>query len=67
MDLRAISAVSKRAVSESDIQWLECFGKKRWLGLSCNKDILNVPEEYDAIVGIAFFAAGNLHLRINCF
>ena len=48
--LRAISAVSKRAVSEPDIQWLDRVGKKGWLGLSCNKDILNVPEEHDAII-----------------
>ena len=63
--LRAISAVSKGAVSEPDIQWLERVGKKGWLGLSCNKNILNVPEERDAIiknnVGIVFFTSGDLH------
>jgi hypothetical protein len=63
--LRAVSAVSKGAVSEPDIQWLERVGKKRWLGISCNKDILNVPEERDSIinndVGIVFFTSGNLH------
>jgi hypothetical protein len=52
-------------VSEPDIQWLERVGQKRWLGLSCNKNILGVPEEHDAIiknnVGIIFFASGNLH------
>ena len=63
--LRAISAVSRRAVSEPDIQWLDRVGNKGWLGLSCNKDILNVPEEHDAIinnnVGIVFFTTGNIH------
>jgi hypothetical protein len=63
--LRAVSAVSKRGVSETDIQWLKRVGKKGWLGLSCNKDILNVPEERDAIVnnnvGIVFITLGNLH------
>jgi hypothetical protein len=63
--LRVISAVSKGAVSEPDIQWLERIGKKGWLGLSCNKDILNVPEEHDTIVdnniGIVFFSTGNIH------
>ncbi len=63
--LRAISAVSRKAVSEPDIQWLDRAGNKGWLGLSCNKDILNVPEEHDAIinnnVGIVFFTTGNIH------
>jgi len=63
--LGAVSAVSKGAVSEPDIQWLERVGKKGWLGLSCNKSILNVPEEHDAIinnnVGIIFITSGNLH------
>lgn len=65
--LRAVSAVSKGAVSEPDIQWLERVGEKGWLGLSCNKNILNVPEERDAItnnnVGIIFITSGNLHPR----
>lgn len=63
--LGAVSAVSKRGVSETDIQWLKRVGGKGWLGLSCNKDILNVPEERDAIiknnVGIVFITSGNLH------
>lgn len=63
--LKVVSAVSKGAVSEPDIQWLERVGKKGWLGLSCNKNILNVPEERDAIinnnVGIVFVTSGNLH------
>lgn len=63
--LRAIPAVSKGAKSEPDIQWLARLGKKGWLGLSCNKDILNVPEEYDVIIndkiGIVFFSTGNIH------
>jgi hypothetical protein len=63
--LRVISAVSRRAISEPDVQWLRRVGQKRWLGLSCNKSILNVPEEKDAIlyhdVGIVFLSSGNLH------
>ncbi len=63
--LRAISAVGKGAVSEPDIQWLTRVGNRGWLGLSCNKNILNVPEEKDVIVsnkvGIVFLSSGNLH------
>jgi hypothetical protein len=63
--LQVISAVSRRATSEPDIQWLARAGKKGWLGLSCNKDILNVPEEKDSIIlnktGIVFFTTGDLH------
>lgn len=60
-----VSAVSKRAVSEPDVQWLERVRKKGWLGLSCNKNILRVPEERDAIisnkVGIVFINEEALH------
>jgi len=63
--LKVISAVSKGAVSEPDIQWLERIGKKGWLGISCNKNILDVPEERDTIiqnkVGIVFITSGELH------
>jgi hypothetical protein len=63
--LKAVSAVSKGAISEPDIQWLERVGQKGWLGLSCNKNILNVLEERDTIlrnnVGIVFLTSGNLH------
>lgn len=65
VSLQAISAISKGGVGEPDIQWLERVGKKGWLGLSCNKNILDVPEERDAIiknkVGIVFLSSGNLH------
>lgn len=65
VDLKVVSAVSRGEVSEPDIQWLERVGEKRWLGVSCNKNILSVPEERDAIinndVGIIFFNSGNLH------
>ena len=65
--LRTIPAISKGGVGEPDIQWLERVGKKGWLGVSCNKNMLNVPEERDAIinnnVGIVFFNSGNLHPR----
>ncbi len=63
--LRVIFAVSKGGTSEPDIQWLARAGKKGWLGFSCNKNILNVPEENDTIisnnVGIVFLTSGNLH------
>jgi hypothetical protein len=63
--LRAISAVSSGAKSEPDIQWLTRVGQKGWLGLSCNKNILSVPEENETIVsnnvGIVFLTSGNLH------
>jgi hypothetical protein len=65
--LQVVSAVSSGATSEPDIQWLSRIGKKGWLGLSCNKNILDVPEEKDAIVfnnvGIIFITSGNLHPR----
>ena len=63
--LPAVSAVSKGAASEPDVQWIARAGKKRWLGLSCNKKIISVPEERDAIInnnaGIVFFVSGDLH------
>lgn len=63
--LPAVGAVSSGAVSEPDIQWLARVGKKGWLGLSCNKNMLEVPEEKDTIilndVGIVFITSGNLH------
>jgi hypothetical protein len=63
--LRAVPGVSKGGPSEPDIQWLNRVGEKGWLGLSCNKNMLSVPEERDAItnnrVGIVFFTSGNLH------
>lgn len=69
--LRVISAVSRGMTSEPDIQWLIRVGKKGWLGLSCNKNILNVPEENDAIisnnVGIIFLTSGNLHPKDKLF
>jgi ribosomal protein L34 len=62
--LRAESAVSRGMISEPDVQWLQRVGQKRWLGISCNKNVLQVPEERDAIitykVGIIFFTSGNL-------
>jgi hypothetical protein len=62
--LHAVSAVSSGAISEPDIQWLARIGKKGWLGISCNKNILDVPEERDSIVqnhvGIVFVTSGNL-------
>lgn len=65
--LKVVSAVSKGAVSEPDVQWIWRVGKKGWLGLSCNKDIIHVPEERDAIInskaGIVFITSGNLHPR----
>ncbi|MFC1976895.1 hypothetical protein ACFLWS_01300 [Chloroflexota bacterium] len=69
--LRAVSAVSKGAVSEPDIQWLERVGIKGWLGISCNKAMLNVPEERDAIidneVGIVFLHLAICIQKINCY
>jgi hypothetical protein len=63
--LRALSAVAAGTNSEPDIQWLARVGTKRWPGLSCNKNMPNVPEERDAIVnhavGIVFLFSGNLH------
>jgi hypothetical protein len=63
--LQVVFAVGRGAVSEPDIQWLERAGKKGWLGLSCNKNILDVPAEKDAItnngVGIVFVTSGNMH------
>jgi hypothetical protein len=56
--LRAEYAVSRGMISEPDVQWLQRIGQKRWLGISCNKNIMQVPEERDAIitykVGIIF-------------
>ncbi len=63
--------MARGAESEPDIQWLARVGKKGWLGLSCNKDILNVPEERDALVnngaGVVFFSTGNLHPKDKLF
>lgn len=63
--LKVVGAVSSGAISEPDIQWLGRIGEKGWLGLSCNKNMLDVPEEKDSIiynsVGIVFITSGNLH------
>jgi hypothetical protein len=65
LGLQVVYAVGSGAASEPDIQWLARAGKKGWLGLSCNKNILDVPEEKDTIilnnVGIVFITSGNLH------
>jgi hypothetical protein len=63
--LHVLSAVSRRAISEPDIQWIARAGIKGWLALSCNKNILDVPEEKDSIilnnVGIVFLTSGDMH------
>ena len=45
-----------------DVGWLEEAGRNSWLAISCNKKILNVDFERQAImehkVGIVFFASG---------
>lgn len=63
--LQVVYAVKRGWASEPDVQWLARAGKNGWLGLSCNKNILEVPEERDSIilnnVGIVFITSGNLH------
>ncbi|MBE9470424.1 MAG: hypothetical protein KAX23_04840 [Dehalococcoidia bacterium] len=45
-----------------DVKWLALAGEKQWLVFSCNKKILKVPDEREAIirgkVGIVFLTSG---------
>ncbi len=44
------------------MKWLALAGEKQWLVFSCNKKILKVPDEREAIirgkVGIVFLTSG---------
>lgn len=48
-----------------DTDWLQMVGENGWLALSCNKRMLFVPEEAEAIrkwnVGIVFVTTGEEH------
>ena len=50
-----------------DVEWLRGLGKRGWLAFSCNKKMLDVPEEQDTIiaekVGIVFLTSGNEYLQ----
>ena len=52
--------------SRPDTWWLEQAGRQNWLVFSCNKRMLRVPNEREAIqrnnVGIVFLTNGEEHL-----
>jgi hypothetical protein len=49
-----------------DVQWLTGVGESGWLAFSCNKKMLDIPVERDAIirerVGIVFLTSGQEYL-----
>ena len=58
----ARSLVDQGWAGQPDIQWLARAGELRWLVLSCNKKMLQVPQERETIerenVGIVFLTTG---------
>jgi hypothetical protein len=63
---RTMSIAQKGWTSWKDPKWLALAGNKKWLVFSCNKRMLKVAEERNAIiqnnVGIVFLTNGEEHL-----
>ncbi|MCH8184802.1 MAG: hypothetical protein IH862_01730 [Chloroflexi bacterium] len=62
----AMSLAKKGWLSTPDVQWLTHAGRHAWIVLSCNKKMLEVPQERDTIVrervGIVFLTSGEENL-----
>ena len=58
----ARSLVAQGWGGQPDVRWLARAGQLRWLVLSCNKKMLQVPQERETIereqVGIVFLTTG---------
>lgn len=54
-------------LGKDDVEWLTNVGKRGWLAFSCNKKMLDVPQERDTIiaekVGIVFLTSGQEYLQ----
>jgi hypothetical protein len=54
-------------LGKPDVEWLKSAAQNDWLIFSCNKHMLDVPEERDTIiaekVGIVFLTSGQEYLR----
>ena len=66
--LKVVSlADSSFGLHKPDVEWLKAVGQRGWLAFSCNKRMLNVPEERDTIiaekVGIVFLTSGQEYLQ----
>jgi hypothetical protein len=66
VDLDAVSSHQAHLLGATDVEWLKVVAKKKYLAFSCNKDMLYIPEERDAIiaekVGIIFLTSGQEQL-----
>ena len=64
--LNCASAKDMSLLGVPDVQWLTVAGQSGWLVFSCNKKMLDVPIERDAIirekVGIVFLTSGQERL-----
>jgi hypothetical protein len=62
----AMSLAKRGWLSTPDVQWLTHAGRQAWIVLSCNKKMLEVPQERDTIVrervGIVFLTSGEENL-----
>ena len=62
----AMSLAKRGWLSKPDVEWLTEAGWRRWLVLSCNKKMLDVPDERATIIqeklGIVFLTSGEEHL-----
>ena len=58
---------SSFGLGKHDVEWLKGVGERGWLAFSCNKRMLDVPEERDTIiaekVGIVFLTSGQEYLQ----
>jgi hypothetical protein len=58
---------SSFGLGKHDVEWLKGVGERGWLAFSCNKRMLDVPEERDTIVaekvGIVFLTSGQEYIH----
>jgi len=64
--LSAISLAQKAWLGQPDVVWLTHVGRNGWLAFSCDRKMLNVPEERATIirerVGIVFLTSSEENL-----
>ena len=65
--LQTISLADNAWKGMIDLAWLQKAGEAGWLAFSCNRAMLDVPAEREAIVnysvGIVFLTSGHEHPR----
>ena len=63
--LHTISLANNAWKGMTDLEWLRKAGEEGWLAFSCNRAMLEVPAEREAIissnVGIVFLTSGHEH------